>query len=230
MRYTKTCIILIIPLCLLSYSHAQIPTFNPFFFGQKKQQTNVTPINLTSIGKYYADRSWNAGNIYLNNGDSLIAYYMRYDLIRNHLEIIIDTKIMAINGSFIDHFEWFSINRLQPEKFVNKQNYGMPELSEVPGFPELMVDGDVKLLKCKKVFAPRQATSPTLVNDTDEEIQILELYYYIKNGEIFEVVGSKNKNLNFLDHVGLEDFVKKENLKFNNENDLVKITTFINEE
>ena len=207
----------------------QVPTFNPFFFGNKTQKTNVTPVNLTSIGQYYADAQWNAGNIHLKNGDSLIAYYMRYDLIRNHLEVIIDTKILAINGSFIDHFEWFSIERLRPEKFVDKNQYGLEELTEISGFPELLVDGDVKLFKCKIVFAPRQATSPTLVNDTGKKVQILEKYYYEKDGELFEVTGSKRKNYDFLDHHLVRSHVKEQDLRFNNESDLISIIEYVNE-
>ncbi|MEQ6167372.1 hypothetical protein AAOE16_09265 [Ekhidna sp. MALMAid0563] len=209
--------------------YSQIPTLNPFFFGQKPQKTNVTLTNLTSIGQYYADLQWNAGNIHLKNGDSLIAYYMRYDLVRNHLEVIIDTKIMAINGSFIDRFEWFSIERLRPEKFMNKNQYSLESLTDIAGFPELLVDGDVKLFKCKIVFAPRQATSPTLVNDTDSEIQVLEEYYYEKEGEIFEVTGNKRKNLDFLERSSLNKHLKENDLRFNAENDLIKIIQYVND-
>ena len=154
---------------------------------------------------------------------------MRYDLIRNHLEVIIDTKILAINGSFIDHFEWFSIERLRPEKFVDKNQYGLQELSEISGFAEILVDGDVQLFKCKIVFSPRQATSPTLVNDTGKKIQILEEYYYKKDGELFEVTGSKRKNYDFLDHPLVRTHVGEHDLRFNNEGDLISIVEFVNE-
>lgn len=230
MLNSKRLLTIITILLSISKVYSQVPTLNPFFFGKNSQETNVTPTNLTSIGKYYADLNWNAGNVYLQNGDSLIAYYMRYDLVRNHLEVIVDTKIKAINGSFIDHFEWFSISRLRPEKYINKQMTSLRKVNDISGFPELLEDGLVKLYKCKLVFAPRQATSPTLVNDTDNDIQVLEKYYLEKSDELFEVVNSKGKNLDFLNISSLDDFVKDQNLKFNSENDLRKIIQFANEQ
>ncbi|WP_462251383.1 hypothetical protein [Ekhidna sp.] len=208
--------------------YAQIPTLNPFFFGDSSKESKVTPSNLTSIGKYYSDTNWNAGNLFLNNGDSLVAYYMRYDLVRNHVEIIIDTKIKAINGSFIDSLEWFSIGRLRPEKYLNKKITSLRNEADISGFTEILCDGKIKLYKCKMVFAPRQATSPTLVNDTDSEVQVLEKYYYEKSGELFEIANSKKRNLNFLDTKGLDGFIKQENLKFSNERDLIEIAEFVN--
>ncbi len=218
----------ILTFSLLPNSYSQIPTLNPFFFGYNDKESKVTPSNLTSIGKYYADNNWNAGNLFLKNGDSLVAYYMRYDLVRNHVEIIIDTKIKAINGSFIDSLEWFSIGRLRPEKYVNKKITTLRNEADISGFTEILCDGNIKLYKCKMVFAPRQATSPTLVNDTDSEVQVLEKYYYVKDGELFEIGNSKKRNLNFLDVNGLEGFVKQENLKFSNERDLIEIAEFVN--
>lgn len=213
---------------LHSNLYSQTPTLNPFFFGQNNQKTKVTPSNLTSIGQYYADLNWNAGNLFLKNGDSLIAYYMRYDLVRNHVEIIVDTKIKAINGSFIDSLEWFSSSRLRQEKYINKRITPLGKVEGISGFAELLYNGRIKLYKCKHVFAPRQATSPTLVNDTDSEIQILEKYYYEKNGNLFEIVNSKKKNLDFSDIKGLEKYVKKDNLKFSNERDLIQIAEYAN--
>ncbi|MEO9871624.1 hypothetical protein [Ekhidna sp.] len=206
----------------------QIPTLNPFFFGKNSLVTNVVPSHLTSIGQFYADEEWNAGNIFLKNGDSLVAYYMRYDLVRNHLEVIIDTKIVALNGSFIDQFEWFSVQRLKPERFINKDHFHFTESEEIYGFSELLEDGEIKLLKSKVVFAPQRATSPTLVNSTDEKIQVIEKFFIEKEDVIYEVSGSKKKNLEILNSKELKEYIKGSNLHFTNENDLRRIIKFVN--
>ncbi len=227
----KNCIIFIlISLLLQSSLYSQVPTLNPFFFGESALKTNVTPMNLTSIGKYYADPNWNAGNLFLKNGDSLVAYYMRYDLVRNHVEIILDTKIKAIHGSFIDSLEWFSIERLRPEKYVNKELTGLLNAEDVSGFAEVLSNGKIKLYKCKHVFAPRQATSPSLVNETEDKVQVLEKYYYEKDERTFEIVNSRKRNLDFLSVKGLERFIKKGNLKFSNERDLIQIVEYASRE
>ena len=228
MRHLISLITLVFFIVLSHKIHAQIPTLNPFFFSSSLEVTKVSPSDLTSIGKYYADPNWNAGNLYLNNGDSLIAYYMRYDLVRNHVEVIIDTKIKAINGSFIDSLAWFSVTRLRPEKYVNKKLTPLSKLGDISGFPELLTDGNIKLYKCKYVFAPRQATSPTLVNDTDDEVQVLEKFYMVSNGELFEVTSNKRKNLDFINIPGLSQKIKQSNLRFSNERDLIQIVNIAN--
>ncbi|MEP1035076.1 hypothetical protein [Ekhidna sp.] len=219
--------------CFVSLSsisiQAQAPTFNPFFFGNKPEESKVFTVSLTSIGRYHFDEKWNAGNIYLNNGDSLVAYYMRYDLIRNQLEVIFDNDIKAINGSFIKRFEWFSVERLRPEKFVLRNDFKFDPGKEVTGFLQLLEDGNTKLLKCKRMYAPREATSPTLVNDTDTDIQSIEEYYLVRGGNAVELSGGKRKSLKIFDSKELTRYINDSNLKFNNESDLKEIVKYYNE-
>ncbi|WP_089356913.1 hypothetical protein [Ekhidna lutea] len=207
---------------------AQVPTYNSFFFNEEAVESKVYVINLTSIGRYHFDDTWNAGNIFLKNGDSLIAYYMRYDLVRNQLEVIIGNDIKALNGGFIDWFEWFSVERLRPEKFVSAQLFQFDEQSEIRGFIQLLEDGDAKLLKCKRMYAPREATSPTIINDTDEDIQALEEYYLVVNNVAVEVTRGKRKNLDVFKSRELNRYVNQSNLKFNNERDLKEIVEYYN--
>lgn len=210
------------------FGHAQIPTFNPFFFADNSAKSTVTPVDLIAIGKYHLDTKWNAGTIHLKNGDSLVAYYMRYDLVKNQLEIILNNKIKAINGGFIDRFEWFSVDRLRPEQFVSKQHFQFENQSEVTGFIELIQDGTSKLLKSTRVFAPIEATSPTLVNDTDQDIQILEEYFIVLGNEANEISGGKRKNLELFNSAVMDKYVKQNNLKFNNPGDLKEIVEYYN--
>lgn len=222
-------ILLLIPfLTICHISQSQIPTYNPFFFGDKQVEANVPTVDLTAIGRYHFDQNWNAGNIHLNNGDSLIAYYMRYDLVKNQLEVILGNSIKAINGSFIKSFEWFSVDRLRPEKFISKHNIQFERSSDVTGFLQLLEDGVVRLLKCKRMIAPKAATSPTLVNNTDSDIQAIEEFFLVKDGKAFEVSGGKKRNLEMFNSKTLAKFVKQSNLRFNNESDLRKIVEYYN--
>ncbi|MEP0984103.1 hypothetical protein [Ekhidna sp.] len=207
---------------------SQIPTYNPFFFGDKHVETKVPTVDLTAIGRYHFDQSWNAGNIHLKNGDSLIAYYMRYDLIRNQLEVILGNNIKAINGSFIESFEWFSVDRLRPEVFISKQSIQFENSGDVTGFLQLLEEGVVRLLKCKRMIAPKAATSPTLVNDTDSDIQAIEEFFLVLDGKAIEISGGKKKNLEIFNSKPLTKFVKQSNLRFNNESDLKKIVEYYN--
>lgn len=207
-------------------SFSQIPKFNPFFFQDSLSQSNVSTLQITAIGQYHYDKKWNAGNIYLESGDSLIAYYMRYDIMRNHLEVILDTKIMAINGSLIEAFEWFSAERLKQEKFVTCNSYD--KNNGVNGFFEVLVKGEIQLLKHKRIIELREGTSPTLVNNTDSDVQAYETYFFTKGKKTYQIEGGKRRNLVFFNSDLLADYVADNRLRFSNENDLKKIVGYYN--
>lgn len=207
---------------------AQIKSVNPFFDSGDSKTSEVPLINLVKIGDYHLDEVWNAGNIYLNNGDSLFGYYLRYDIVKNIVEIIVNKEIKAIHGNLIQKFEWFSVSRLRIERFISKKNLAFDNPNQITGFVEILVDGRVQLLKMKKFFAPQEATSPTLINDTDQKIQFAESYFIGMNNKVYDIVGSKKKNLELFSSKSMNEFVREKNLRFNSEMDLMKIIEYYN--
>ena len=148
-------------------SLAQIPTINPYVL-ETDDRTPIAIFDIKTPGTYYYDGGWNAGHIHLNNGDSLVGYNMRYDLIKNHLEVLWGTRKIGIYGTNIDSFDWFSATRQQMQKFISKQQYLFPNPENVAGFLELLADGEVRLLKSKTIIPRYQGNSPSLVPDNDE--------------------------------------------------------------
>lgn len=215
-------------LTLFSFSgiRCQVKQNNPFFFEGSETEVKVRGIHLTKMGTYYYDKDWNAGNIYFNNGEVIRGYYMKYDLVRSYLEVIINRDIVGFSKDQVKSFEWFSAKTLKSVKFINRKELKFE--ADIPYFMEIISDGEVMLLKSKNVVAVSKGSAPTLVNDTTDDTQVFEENYLVRNGVIENVVNGRRKNLEFFSSKQLEIFVKKESLNFNNSTDLKTIVDFYN--
>lgn len=219
-------------ICLVSVSSinalsAQVAAHNPFFHGDQ-QTARVTPVVLTDIGKYHYDEKWNAGNIYLKNGDTLTGYYMRYDLMRNHVEVIIDKLIQSIHGNLVEKFEWFDVERLRETRFISSESFAFDE-DKPSGFLEVLEEGDVILLKHRKLIHLKDASSPTLVNDTNSDnTQLFDTYFLARGAKTIKISNRKKENLQFFQSETLEDYLGKTRLRFGKEKDLKKIVKYYN--
>jgi hypothetical protein len=168
------------------------------------------------------------GHIQLKSGDSLVGYYIRYDLIRNHLELLWDERKVGIYGTNIAGFSWFEPGSRQVKTFVSRSEFELPEKSETASFLEILEDGSVKLMKSKTVISRYQATSPSLVQDAySSDVNTLSNYFLAKGDAVFEVSGRK-KTLSFLASEKLEGYIKENNLSFRTEEDLERIIKFYN--
>ena len=208
-------------------SFAQLPTINPYITAGD-QTTSVSVFDIRQPGTYYYDTKWNTGHIYLNSGDSLVGYYVRYDLIRNHLEVLWDDRKVGIYGTNISGFSWFDPTVQDVRSFVSKLQFQFSDDTEVATFLEILQDGEVTLLKSKTVISRYQATSPSVVQDNySSETNILSDYFLARGKEVFHVSGRK-KTLTFLSSDKLEEYVREENLNFRIEDQLIQIIAYYN--
>ncbi|MEQ9232124.1 MAG: hypothetical protein RIF46_15680 [Cyclobacteriaceae bacterium] len=215
-------------LILFSFSgiRSQVKQDNPFFFKESDTEVKVGGIQLTTLGTYYYDNNWNAGNIYFNNGEVIRGYYMKYDLVRSYLEVIIDRDIVGFSKDQVKSFEWFSAKTLKSVKFINRKELGFE--TDIPHFLEIISDGDVMLLKSKNVVAVSKGSAPTLVNDTTDDTQVFEENYLVIDGIVESVVNGRRKNLKLFNSKPLEEFVRNQSLNFNNSEDLKTIIDYYN--
>lgn len=209
---------------------AQVPKYNPLFFKETPDSVRIAVYRLSELGAHHYDETWNAGNIYLTNGDSLLGYYIRYDIVRNSLEIILDKAFQSLNKSQIARFEWFSADRLKVEHFTSREILGFESEKMLTYFPEILEQGTVMLLKMKELISRRSANSPLLINNDTENVVVKDQLYYYRNGEITEVSGSRNRNFDFFACPRIESFVRDNNLNFSNEGDVKRAVRFYNTE
>lgn len=227
MNYLKFLFALIVVLTS-KVAISQTPTFNPFFYTEDLK-TEVTPVQILELGKFLYDEEWKASKIYFNNGDSLIGYYVRYDLIKNHLEIIIDDQLKAINGGYIDRFEWFNVSRLKSELFANKKHFQFQDEKDIMDFVHILNNGESKLLKNIQLIANSTSTSPTLVQESEQSIRMLQNFYIVKEGKAFKITSRKKKNLEIINNQDVQEMIDDKHLNFTTESDLLKIIKHLNQ-
>lgn len=169
--------------CLLAQLDikAQVPSVNPLFVPDSlSPSTHIILLRLQGFSKYYWSNSWMMGNIYLTNGEYLKGYYIRYDMLKNQIEVIIDNRYHYITHHQVEKFEWYNADRLKASEFINGSAFSLESDEKINGFLEVLTTGELTLLKRKFVYALRESTSPTLVNDTDSEIRVFETYFLTK--------------------------------------------------
>lgn len=220
---------LILGLTLLgSAAQAQLPTINPFVLSTDAR-TPVALFDIKTPGTFYYDGAWNAGHIYLSSGDSLAGYYIRYDLIKNHLEVLWGSRKVGIYGTNIASFYWFSPARQQLQKFISKREFTFQNPENVAGFLEILADGEVRLLKSKTIIPRYQGTSPSLVpDDGSSDLNSIKDYFLVRGDDVFKVSGRK-KLMEFLSSEKAETFMKTQKLNLNSEEDLIKVIEYYND-
>lgn len=223
-------LVLLLALLITGLTNAQVPSINKFFVPDSlSETTHIRLPRLQGFGKYHWENDWYVGNIYLKNSEKLKGYYLRYDILRNQIEIIVDDQYNYITHHQIDSLEWYNVKKLKQSRLINCANYEIKE-ADFNGFMEVLVDGEVMLLKRKFVYSLRESTSPTLVNDTDNETRVFETYYIMQNDTMEELAGGRRKNIKVLDQYKkqIEKFIKDNSLGFNAENDLINIVNYYN--
>jgi len=217
---------LVLPISL----EGQIPKYNPYFFRDSDERAEVAPYRLQQLGTMYFDDTWNAGSIVLQNGDSLIGYFIRFDIIRNSLEIIINRQFHTINKSQIEEFDWFSGERLDAERYVRRDKYNLPPDNYAVDFVELLVEGPLSLIKTTAVVPRQESTSPSLVPDNAKgsDMLIIEKIFFVRGDELFEVTDRKNPNLDFIDHKEVNKYVRDNRMNFSIEGDVKSVVRYFN--
>ena len=191
---------------------------------------DVSPFPLQKLGTMYYDDTWNAGNVILENGDSLIGYFIRFDIISNSLEIIIKRRFHTITKNQIRAFDWFSGERLDSEKYVRRDQFNLPKDEYAVDFVEMLVDGELSLIKTTAVVPRQASTSPSVVPDNAQgsDMLIIEKYFFVKNDELFEVSMRKNQNLDFIDNAEVAKYVRDKHVSFSTEGGLKIVANYYN--
>ncbi len=211
---------------------AQIKSTNSFFSNSDCdiKELRISLPKTSSLGNYYYTDNWNAGNIYLTNGEVIRGYYLRYEIVRNQVELIVDRDIRVLNGDRVKHFEWYDPKQFRVLQFSNSSDFKFTE--GIPSsFLEILVDGEAKLLKRTLIKSLRGTTSPTLVANTKAStIEQFELFYIVIAGTAHEIAGNKQTKLELFGdkYEQIKEFVKTNNIRLNNQEQFIEVTKFYN--
>ena len=189
----------------------------------------ATPNSRVSTDIYF-DEEWKLGTVILHEtNDTIKGFLLRYNIYLNEIEIRSQSGIRALANAKVKRFTFQDSVSTASTQFVNSRPY---TLDEVPllGFFELLVDGQVPLLKRHTITIKEPDYIPALnTGSRDMEIK-RNTEYYVAFGSILTVVKGKKKLLEaFGQHAeAVNAFMKTNYLHVYDQNGLIRILEYYN--
>jgi len=175
-------------------------------------------VNLKGSPYLYDD--WVKGTVRLANGIEYKDIYLMYDQVKEELNFTYkDGKVQK----FVDPVAQFTLEDRKFRRDLIGENNSL-----VDGFYEVLVDGEIKLLKRSSKRIVDELTHA--VATKERRIQEVTSQYLLIKGELVKVKDNKNAVIKALGthKAALEAYIQKENLKMKDEQDMVKLITYFN--
>ncbi len=186
------------------------------------------PIELE--GNPYWDEHWGLASVEISGRKELVeGNYVRYDIYRDEVEFNLKDGVKVLPGGKVVSIVWqdsvFSIPRFLVRANQFQEN-GVP----LTGFVEILVDKEMTLLKRSVLDLQQPTYNPALdVGRKNPRIVKGHQYYISINNNLTRLKSKKDiKEVmpNFKSEV--ENFIKKNSIKVNSENDLIKLVEYYN--
>ncbi len=201
------------------------PAVNP---GNILDEMRLPPTR--TLGTYFYDEAWKTGTIYMTNDVVINGHAIRFDVQKNHLEIRDKHQVRVCAFYKIDRFNILS-SLYDTLEFISTNNFNFEDGIPLIGFFEVLSRGDVPLYSRSKIEVIESNYVPTVdMGRRDNKIVIREDYFATKDGIVYEIENSKNKNKYLFDEhfETVKRYAKDHHLKFSKREDLVKIFVFYN--
>lgn len=181
------------------------------------------------VGDPYWDNHWGKSSLLLYKDDELVeGYITRYDIYKDEFEFKLSNDIRVMNGSKVKNIVWIDSLTNKTRYLVNGKEYKEEGIS-LTGFLEILVDDEVALFKRLKIEVLKPDFNPALnVGSKDTRILKKESYYFNSGESLIRIKSKKS-----LDALGpkyeqrVNQFMKTNNIKFNNEGDLTRLFQFL---
>jgi hypothetical protein len=184
------------------------------------------------VGDSYLVAHWRKTNILLYTKETLLeGYPVRYDLLRDELEVNSKSGIKVLEAKRVKSFVWLDSITMQPEYFINAGEYKNTDKGKLLGFFLIMVDGKLPLFK-KTVATIKEADYNVQfsVGSRDDKIIKKDLLFYARDGVVCQLPKSRKKVFSvFGDKAkAMEEFVKTNSLDATDTGDLKKMFIHFN--
>ncbi len=148
------------------------------------------------IGDSYIDKKWNNATILLYREEELLeGFRARYNVINNMFELMEpeNNLVSVMPGNRIQNIVWVDSTYKVPRYFVNGMDF-KEEGAPISGFFEVLVDGELPLLRRTKIIMKESNYNEALmVGERNDELIKRNYYYYLKNNEVIEVSSNRKK-------------------------------------
>jgi hypothetical protein len=184
------------------------------------------------VGDAYLHGDWKPGSMLLYASETFLeGYPVRYDMLRDEMEVKSRSGIKVIQGIKIKSFVWVDTLKGAPEYFVNAKDYKSDDGVPLNGFFQIMADGKLPLFKQTKATIQKANYVVQFdVGSRDDKIVKDDKFYYASDGKVFAVPGSRKKLLPLFgdQREKIEQFIRINSLNLKTEHHLQKIFEYYN--
>ena len=185
----------------------------------------------TVVGDTYLEKYWNRATLLLTDYDQPIeGYPVRYDINSLSLEINYDNKIKVMDSKRISSMVWMDSLTREPRYFVNGSNY-KEDGAPLVGLIEVLVDGEVALVN-KFYLEVAKPTYNVAMGSGSKDTKIYKRKTaYCSSDRTLTKIKTKRDILAISGKHNSEiaSFMSDNHLKANDQADLIKIFTKLNE-
>ncbi|GAA4426228.1 hypothetical protein GCM10023188_08060 [Pontibacter saemangeumensis] len=191
------------------------------------------------IGNTFLNEDWEKANLYLTFNRKLENQHMKYDIEQNQFLLRNDSasaegpeNFDAISGVSVLAFE--IDDPLAGKKiYLNSVNAGFTDgRTPYPGFLEVLVEGPVNLYRQVETSVLRANYNVALNAGVKKDRIVKKEAFFVRRAaekELYEISNNKKDNFQFFDkQQQVEKFVKENNIKFKQQEDLVKLVSYYN--
>ncbi|MBN1253277.1 MAG: hypothetical protein JXA16_14150 [Bacteroidales bacterium] len=194
-----------------------------FFHYQFIHPGEVNKLSYSEIkGSPYLTDDFVESKIYLSK-DSIFSIHLRYNIFNNQIEFQKENEVYAISNP-----EIFQKIEILNSTFIY---YNDKSDSKKNSYYKLLVEGDCYLLAKNRVRFKEQGEEKPYVGASPAEFIRLKDQYLLFLNENSPIAIKNNKSLkNILSDKKdeISDFIKKEKISCQDENDLIKLITYYN--
>lgn len=180
-------------------------------------------------GDSYWDNHWGKSSLLLYKNDELIeGYATRYDILKDEFEFKLQQDVRVLGGNKVKNIVWIDSVTNKDRYLVNGREY-YEDGAPLSGFVEVLVDAEVALIKHIRIEVLKPDFNPALnVGSKDTRVIKKESYYFNRAESLVRIKSKKS-----LDVLGpvygqkINQFIKTNNVKLNNEADLIRLFQYL---
>ena len=147
-------------------------------------------------GNSYLDKKWNSASILLYQNEELMeGFRVRYNVISNMFELLEPetSSVSTVMGLRIQNIVWVDSTYKVPRYFVNGMDF-KDEGSPISGFFEVLVDGEMPLMRRTMVILKESNYNQALmVGNRDDQLVKRNYYYYLEEKNVIRIPSKKKK-------------------------------------
>lgn len=182
-------------------------------------------------GSYYLFNDWQKGDFMLKSGASINDQWLNYDVEYDLIEVKLDKEVKIVPLSMLKEFHTADSEH-ENQFFRPCDNYFHDQKVPMVGICEVLDSNYYGLISKFDTDIKESTYIPALdMGKKDDELVVIEKFYLTKGNRAIEIPKKKQNFIQLYPHrTDLISFLKEQKLNHKNQDDLLIILDFLNEE